>query len=217
VLKPTESLTTTLDVSDYYDMTRPGTYQVTVTRQSQPLNPSYSTLVQSNTISIAVPANTTASRASTTPKPAPRFDLNISPEDPDEIPPTMVRVEMENTSNAPIRIAKCWPFMGMFNFVVSRNGQQLEVGDEMKRLQKARAAVTCPGNDTLIEIAPRESYAEDIPIGNFYDISQPGVYEVRVTRETAPWNPSKSTLVESNSLTLNIPESTAAETSSASQ
>jgi hypothetical protein len=210
ILKAGQSLTTALDVSDYYDMTQPGAYTITVTRQSQPLNPAYSTLVSSNTLVINVPQS--EANAAAPPKPQPRFDLNISTEDPDEVPPTTIRVEMENTSNSVIRQAKCWPFLGMFNFVVTRDNQPVPESDEMLALQKSRAAVTCPGNDTLIEIKPGDFYAEDIPIGNFYDISQPGVYEVHVTRETAPWNPAKSVTVESNPVTFQVPRQAASDT-----
>ncbi|MGC2547777.1 MAG: hypothetical protein WA426_18170, partial [Silvibacterium sp.] len=205
-LKPGETLITTLDVSDYYDISRPGTYQVTVTRQSLPLNPAYSTLVTSNTINIVVPQPSAASNEQAVQEPKPRFDLNISQEDPEETPPTMIRVEMENTSDSAIREAKCWPFMGMYNFSVTRNGEQLRQNDEMRRLQKARAAVNCPGNETLNEIEPGDIYAEDVPLGNFYDITQPGVYQVYVTRETYPWNPAKSAVVESNSLSFEVPQ-----------
>ncbi|HTW45929.1 MAG TPA: hypothetical protein VMD58_10315 [Acidobacteriaceae bacterium] len=211
VLYPGQTYTTSLDVSDYYDMSQPGTYQITITRQSLPLNPAYSTLVRSNSITTTVPPQTAASQsAETMPKPQPRFDLNISPEDPyAPVPPVMVRVEMENTSNSVIRIAKCWTFMGMYDLQVTRDGQPVPPTEEMLQLQKARAAVTCPRNDTLIEIKPGDSYAEDIPIGNFYDVSKPGVYQVYVTRQTYPWDPQKSILVQSNPISFQVPVSSA--------
>lgn len=211
VLYPGQTYTTSLDVSDYYDMSQPGTYQITITRQSLPLNPACSTLVRSNSITTTVPPQTAASQsAETMPKPQPRFDLNISPEDPyAPAPPVMVRVEMENTSNSVIRIAKCWTFMGMYDLQVTRDGQPVPPTEEMLQLQKARAAVTCPRNDTLIEIKPGDSYAEDIPIGNFYDVSQPGVYQVYVTRQTYPWDPQKSILVQSNPISFQVPVSSA--------
>ncbi|MFZ0662170.1 MAG: hypothetical protein WAM66_05715 [Acidobacteriaceae bacterium] len=211
VLKPGQALTTSLDVSDYYDMSRPGAYQVTVTRQSQPLNLAYSTLVRSNTTAMIVSPDASAS-ASLHPlqRPQPRFDLDISAEDEyAPPPPEMIRVEMGNISAGVIRIAKCWPFMGMYDLVVTRDGQPVPKTGEMRRLEVSRAAVTCPGNDTLIEIKPGGSYAEDIPIGNFYNVSDPGVYQVYVTRETYPWDPSKSVSVESNTLSFQVPSSQA--------
>jgi hypothetical protein len=217
VLKPGQTLTTSLDVGDYYDMTQPGTYQITITRQSLPLNPAYSTLVSSNTITVAVPRQTAAAQTpQALPKPLPRFDLNISPEDTyAPPPPTMIRVEMENTSKSPIWEAHCWQFMGMYNLVVTRDGQPVTETSEMRQLQKSRAAVFCPRNDTLIEIEPGDTYAEDIPIGNFYDVSQPGVYEVYVTRQTYPWNPAKSVLVQSNPISFQVPRPPAEDSSSA--
>lgn len=55
LLNPGETWTTSLDLSDYSDMSTAGVYQLTVTRESMPLNLAYSTLVRSNTISIVVP------------------------------------------------------------------------------------------------------------------------------------------------------------------
>lgn len=207
LLYPGRTLTTSLDVGDYYDMTKPGTYQITITRQSLPLNPPYSTLVTSNTINMTVPPQTaTSQNTQTPPKTQPRFDLNFSSDDPyGTPPPSMMNVEMDNLSNSVIRIAKCWSFMGMYNFVVTRNGQTVPPTEEMLRLQKNRAAVTCPGNDTMIEIKPGDSYSENIPIGNFYNVSQPGVYEVYATRQTHPWNPAKSTLIQSNPVSFQVP------------
>ena len=153
LLKTGESWTTPLDVSDYYDMTRPGTYQITVTRGTLPfpLLAAYSTTVRSNTITIVVPQKAGEASAQAAEKPRPRFALTLSPEDPDAVPPVWAQVDMENTSKSMIRECKCWPFYGMYNFVVLRNGEPLEESDEMRKLQVSRAGVDCPGNETLLE------------------------------------------------------------------
>jgi hypothetical protein len=118
---------------------------------------------------------------------------------------------LENISSSVIREAKCWPFMGMYNFFVSRDGEPLEGNDEMQRLQTSRAAVDCPGNETLNEIDPGDIDADDLPVSNFFDISKPGSYEVYVSRETHPRNPAKSVLVESGTLDFVVPTPSSAE------
>lgn len=206
LLYPGRSFTTNLDVGDYYNMTQPGTYKVTVTRPSLPFHPPYSTQVRSNTITMTVPPQAAAAQnAQTPPKPQPRFNLNLSSNDPyGTPPPSTLTVEMDNISNRVIRIAKCWPFMGMYNFVVTRDGQPVPPTKDMLRLQSSRDAVTCPGNDTTIEIKPGDTYADDVPIGDFYNVSQPGVYQIYATRQTHPWNPARSTLVQSNSISFQV-------------
>jgi hypothetical protein len=205
-LKTGESRTTSLDVSDYYDMTRPGKYQITVTRESLPGNPDFSVPVSSNSVIIVVPQKEGRPSAQPAEKPKPRFALAISAEDTDDVPPNNLRVERYNTTNGVIRERKCWPFLGMYNLVVFRDGQPIEGNDVLRRLQMVRTAVNCPGNETLKEIKPGAFYADRVPLRNFYDVDEPGSYSVYVTRETYPYNPAKSVLVESNSISFVVPE-----------
>ncbi len=44
-----------LNVSEFYDMSKPGTYEITVTRETYPKDPEISVTVRSNTITIIVP------------------------------------------------------------------------------------------------------------------------------------------------------------------
>jgi hypothetical protein len=53
--KPGESQSYELDVTDFYDMSKPGTYQITATKETFPGNPDKSVTVKSNTLSIVVP------------------------------------------------------------------------------------------------------------------------------------------------------------------
>ena len=115
-----------------------------------------------------------------------------------------IEVQRDNTSDSVIREARCWPFMGMYNVFVSRNGEPLQATDQMRALQQTRSYVDCPGNETLNEILPGEFDADDLPLSNFFDISKPGSYEVYVTRKTYPWNPAKSVTVESNSISFTV-------------
>jgi hypothetical protein len=207
-LETGQSWTTPLDVSDYYDMTKPGTYQVTVTRESLPFPGTLarSTTVKSNTVTILVPRRIGAQSSQAAEKPKPRFALDLAAANPDDVPPQWLQVKLENTSNGVIRERTCSSFMGMYDLFVSRNGDLLETNDEMRRLQQSRAAVDCSGNEAVIEIKPGEFYADGIPLSNFYDVEKPGSYVVYVTRETYPYNPAKSVLVESNSISFVVPE-----------
>jgi hypothetical protein len=205
VLQPGESWTDALDVSDFYDMSSPGTYQVTVTRESLPLNLAYSVLVRSNTIAIVVPPGAGAADTRAVERPRARFSLTLSNGNPDEFP-VVIRVERRNVSETVIREAKCWPFAGAYNVFVSRNGAPLELTADGREVQKKIAGVDCPGNETLITIDPGESEEDEMPLSFYYDIEGPGAYTVYVTRETYPWNPAKSVLVESNTIYFLVPE-----------
>jgi hypothetical protein len=205
LLESGENWTTPLDVSDYYDMTKPGVYQITVTRESLPLHLAYSMQVRSNTITVHVPLRIGGPSPPVAEKPRPRFALRLSAEDSDDVPPQSLQVVLENTSNSVIRERKCWPFMGMYNVVVSRNGEPVEEFDGARSLQMRWANVVCPGNETLLQIKPGVSYADRVPLSSPY-VDKPGSYVVYVTRETYPYNPAKSVLVESNPIGFVVPE-----------
>jgi hypothetical protein len=53
--KPGESALEELNVTDFYDMSKPGTYEITVSRETDPDHPDKSVTVKSNTLTIVVP------------------------------------------------------------------------------------------------------------------------------------------------------------------
>jgi hypothetical protein len=55
IIKPGKSITLPLPIADYFDMTKPGTYTITVSKETFPGNPANSVTVRSNTITIVVP------------------------------------------------------------------------------------------------------------------------------------------------------------------
>ena len=201
-----ESRTTPLDVSDYYEMTKPGRYQITVTRGTAPFDPPYNITVKSNTITIVVPRGSARSAAPAAEKPKPKFDLFISEVYPDQWPPVVIRVKLNNISDSVIRECGCASFLGMYNLFVFRDGDPVEANDQMRDLEKRRAAAECSLREYLSEIEPGDSTEEEIPVGNFYDVSRPGSYVVYATRETYPYNLAKSVVVESSAISFNVPE-----------
>jgi hypothetical protein len=54
-IKPGKGFAFPLEISGYFDMTKPGTYTITVSKETYPNDPSKSATVWSNTITIVVP------------------------------------------------------------------------------------------------------------------------------------------------------------------
>jgi hypothetical protein len=54
-IKPGESVTFPLEISGYFDMSKPGTYEITVSKETLPDLPEKNVTVKSNTITIVVP------------------------------------------------------------------------------------------------------------------------------------------------------------------
>jgi hypothetical protein len=55
-IQPGESHRFSLNISGYYDMTKPGDYEITVSKNTVPNHPEKGATVESNTITIVVPA-----------------------------------------------------------------------------------------------------------------------------------------------------------------
>jgi len=108
-----------------------------------------------------------------------------------------------------IRERKCWDFMGMYSLTILRNGDPVADFDGMRSLQKRRANVVCPGNETFIQIKPGESYTDRVFLSSPY-VDKSGSYVVYATRETYPYNPAKSVVVASNAISFIVPEHPAA-------
>jgi len=58
--KPRHSVESQLEISGYFDMSQPGTYTITVNRETFPFEPEKSVTVWSNTLTIVVPPATNA-------------------------------------------------------------------------------------------------------------------------------------------------------------
>ncbi len=138
-----------------------------------------------------------------TEKPEPRFALTISAPDSGPSPPLMIRAEMENTSDSVIRERKCWQ-SSLYDVSLLRDGEPVEPNNQTRMLQKGRAAGECAGNATLKEIQPGAVDVEGVNIRYLYDVFKPGSYLVKISRETYPYNPAKSVLVESNTLGFTV-------------
>jgi len=54
-IKPGKSITFPLEIRGYFDMTKPGTYTITVSQETFPSDPEKSVTVKSNTLTIVVP------------------------------------------------------------------------------------------------------------------------------------------------------------------
>jgi hypothetical protein len=117
------SRTISMDLSDYYDMSMPGQYQVTVTRGTVPFDESSSIVVRSNTITLTVQSKPAGRVPQTREKPRPQSELSILQTNAESnAPPMSIRGEMKNISPDTIRECKCWSMGGMYSITAFRNG-----------------------------------------------------------------------------------------------
>jgi len=94
---------------------------------------------------------------------------------------------------------------GMYNMIVTYNGDPVPETDEMKELQRYRTR-DCAAGEYPVEIKAGETITFEMEVHTFYEVRKPGAYDVTVTWETFPREPDKSVTVKSNTITVVVPE-----------
>jgi hypothetical protein len=155
-------------------------------------------------------------------KTIPTFALAIEekPLEAENVPGTRILlVKYTNISNA-VQKDGCAVTPGEYKMVVMRDGlpaekrkTRSENTDESQDQGKTKTyrikvhhteADSCHGIDRGLN--PGESVKFTLWVSSEYDMTVPGTYEITVTRETDRWNPEKSVIVKSNTLTIVVPE-----------
>lgn len=147
-------------------------------------------------------------------KPLPRFTLAISlflpygaPSGPGQPYIRDLKIVETNASNEPIQEAGCWERQGIFQVTVFFNGSLLKEKDRAARLEreaKARAhPCKVPISDAVIE--PGKTWTRYLPLSVDYPMTEPGTYEITVSRESDLEHPDRRVTVRSNTVTVVVP------------
>ncbi|MGD0548575.1 MAG: hypothetical protein ABR991_12200 [Terracidiphilus sp.] len=189
------------DLADRYDLLKPGTYEVTVSRETDPDHPEKSVTVKSNTLTVIVPE--------------PPIKLTLS--ENHDLGAGLDRVNVTETNISDKDFIDqdhgCIRELGWFTVEVFYNGDQLEEKDIEARfrredetlnleIQHKAPCATEPGD---IVLKPGKSRKLWLGVSDIYDVTKPGSYEIYVSRETNPIGHIKSTYVRSNTITIIVP------------
>ena len=147
-------------------------------------------------------------------KPLPRFTLAISlflpygaPSGPGQPYIRDLKIVETNASNEQIQEAGCWESQGIFHVTVFFHGSLLKEKDQAARREretKARAhPCKVPLSDAVIE--PGKTWTRYLPLSVDYPMTEPGTYEITVSRESDLEHPERSVTVRSNPLTVVVP------------
>jgi hypothetical protein len=152
--------------------------------------------------------------AQTGQKPAPRFTLTISEYRKERAPGTYrIRLMETNISNEDLRVGPCAVERGMYNLSVVYDGVLMEERDVPARnlMEERERHTPCTSGSGYSPLKPRQSYVSfALGLSWRYDMTNPGTYEITVSRETDPDHPEKSVTVKSNTLIIVVPEPGAA-------
>ncbi|MGA3081072.1 MAG: hypothetical protein ABSD44_06785 [Terracidiphilus sp.] len=147
-------------------------------------------------------------RAQTAQKPQPKFTLTIFNDSRNGgvggYPYLGIRIVETNISNEPLQEAGCWEEQGVFTISILYNGVPLKERDEAARKKREADAKLTPCMVPLSAavIHPGETGTRYMAFGWDYPMSEPGTYEITVSRQTDPDHPDRSVTVKSNTLTV---------------
>jgi hypothetical protein len=142
-------------------------------------------------------------------KPKPQFKLTISDNHSSMFAPPSHRISMmvTNISSEVFIERGCSEMMDIYHISVFYKGVALEEKDAAARHRsEAWQAAHCTWELGSNPVNPGESFQIWFDVGDRYNMSKPGVYEVTVFRETDPDHPEHSITVKSNTLTVVVPK-----------
>ncbi|MGD0892386.1 MAG: hypothetical protein ABR923_12725 [Terracidiphilus sp.] len=150
--------------------------------------------------------------AQTVETPKPRFSLVIFYSNLGGSTYHDLRVVETNTSNDSIFEHGCLEFKGVFRISILYNGSPLKERDETARKKRevdARSGY-CRAMDAII--GPGESWERYLAFGSDYPMTEPGTYEITVSRDSDLEHPEKGVTIKSNTVTVVVPEQLPAKT-----
>ena len=142
-------------------------------------------------------------------KTAPKFTLTLSEWRQGGLPPSYHRLSVivTNISSEVFLEPGCSDMRDLYHISVFYNGVSLEEKDvEARHRREAEQAQFCTHELGINKIKPGESFQRLLELSAIYEMSNPGTYEVTVSRETDPAHPDRSATVKSNTITIVVPE-----------
>jgi hypothetical protein len=209
-LKPGQTNTDIIDITQLYDFSQPGTYTIQVQRNDDENN----LAIKSNTIKVIItPSKTThaAPLASIAPGVEPAFSLTVKAlnHPVSRVSGVQLEVITENTSDHDVLLwaEKAGREQAGVTYMVDIHGSTgIPPDTEFGRLSRHRAAIMSAasrisgaGGDRLV-LRPGESWADSISVSKLYDLSQPGEYNIQVQR----FDPATEAMVKSNIVKVTV-------------
>lgn len=152
-----------------------------------------------------IPSTLPTMSAQESEKPRPWFSLTISDYRHDGLT-NRLRIVVTNISDQPRHIPACGVERGFYTASVKFNGIPLRERDAIERRQREAQwrRTYCKFDVTTLNTPAGDSAEDFLSIGARYDMSNSGIYEIVLIRQTDPDHPEKSTTVQSNTLTVAV-------------
>ncbi|MGO8786005.1 MAG: hypothetical protein ACLQVL_01300 [Terriglobia bacterium] len=201
-IKPGESGEYLVSVAFIYDVSRPGTYDITVAMETDPYHPEKSVTVKSNTITVVVPE--------------PPLKLTLS--ENHDLGAGLDRVNVTETNISDKDFIDqddgCIRELGWFTVEVFYDGVPLEEKNTEARFRRENETIDlmnqhkapCATEPSGIVLKPGKSRKLWLGVSDIYDVTKPGSYDVYVSRETNPIGRVNNEYVRSDTISVVVPE-----------
>lgn len=202
-IKPGALIVSIVDVSKFYDLSKPGEYEITLSKETDPGDPDKSVTVRSNTFSIVVSeAESKAVEADRAEKrAAPPFVLDAEESTVHVGDPIIVGVTRKNTTDTTLFLWNVRNLISWVDFDV-RMGSELVPETQNLKDSKSPIAVALALEDGYrTSLEPGETAGSNTHLSDLYDMSKPGVYQVTATLVCSRCG---SNNVKSNTITITV-------------
>jgi hypothetical protein len=201
-LQPGEHRRSLMYISDFYEMSKPGQYEVTVAKETNPNDPQKSVTVTSNTITMVVTEKQAKEAEAILAKrrSAPPLALDAEKSSVRAGAPIIVDITRKNMSDKTLFLHSPYNVIQWYDFDVRIS---LVPAPETELLQQAKAP-----NARFVDIGqvaslePEETTKTNVDLNYYYDMSKPGVYYVAASLVCKKCDSTQ--IVKSNTVAITV-------------
>jgi len=201
-LKPGAHRDSLMYLSDFYDMSKPGAYDITVSKETYPDDPQKSVTVTSNTITMVVTEKQAKDAEAILEKKRSAPPLTLDAEKPTVHAgaPIIVDITRKNMSDKTIFLHNPYAAIKWYNFDVQIGSEPAPETELLQQSKAPNALIVDTGQVASLE--PEETTKTNVDLNYYYDMSKPGVYHVTASLVCKECDSTQ--IVKSNTVTITV-------------
>jgi len=201
-IKPGAHADHIVHVYEFYDMSRPGEYVVTVSKETDPDHPDKNVTVISNPLTIVVTESEAKAVEEFFAAKRALGPLTIEAEEPvvQAGEPVIVDITRKNMTGETVTLRNHSDAIRWYDFEVRRGSEPVPETEDL-RLAKAPGTAFIETRE-VVTLEPEEITKTGIDLTRFYDMSKPGKY--RITAALVCVRCAQDEIVKSNTITITV-------------
>ena len=113
-------------------------------------------------------------------------------------------VKEKNVSAHEIDLGRTMDQNTWYRIEIRRNGGPVPKTEEMRRREARQKTADSMASPFFLTLKPGEEAQFDLPISSFYEMTEPGVYEITLAREADPEHSGRTVTVKSNTISITV-------------